>query len=60
MVMEGTNARYRLDFFVNIQNLFNNVNFNPVQYTGSTTDSYQVTGAVDQSRTMQMAFRFSF
>jgi hypothetical protein len=43
-----------------IFNVFNTVNFNPVNYTGATPDSYQVTGAVDQSRTMQMAFRISF
>ena len=43
-----------------IFNLFNNVNFNPVSYLGSTIDSYQITGAVDQSRTMQLAFRLSF
>ena len=28
VVMEGGNARYRLDLFVNIQNAFNNVNYN--------------------------------
>ena len=26
--MEGGNARYRLDLFMNIQNAFNNVNYN--------------------------------
>ena len=41
-------------------NVFNNTNFNPVSYLGSVSDSYQVTGAVDQSRTMQLAFRISF
>jgi hypothetical protein len=41
-------------------NVFNNVNFNPVNYFGSVLDSYQVTGAVDQSRTMQLAFRITF
>jgi hypothetical protein len=41
-------------------NVFNNVNFNPVNYAGSVSDSYQVTGAIDQSRTMQLAFRISF
>jgi hypothetical protein len=40
--------------------VFNNVNFNPVNYTGNVSDSFQVTGAVDQSRTMQLAFRISF
>ncbi len=43
-----------------IFNVFNNVNFNPVNYVGSVSDSYQVTGAIDQSRTMQLAFRISF
>jgi hypothetical protein len=49
-----------------IFNLFNNTNFNPVggtlapSYIGSTKDSFQVTTAVDQSRTMQLAFRISF
>lgn len=28
VVMEGQNARYRLDLFLNIQNAFNNVNYN--------------------------------
>jgi hypothetical protein len=28
VVMEGTNARYRLDIYVNVMNAFNNVNFN--------------------------------
>ncbi len=41
-------------------NVFKNVNFNPVNYIGSVSDSYQVTGAIDQSRTMQLAFRISF
>jgi hypothetical protein len=41
-------------------NVFNNVNFNPVNYIGSVSDSYQITGAIDQSRTMQLAFRISF
>jgi len=41
-------------------NVFNNTNFNPVNYIGSVSDSYQVTGAIDQSRTMQLAFRISF
>ena len=28
VVMEGGNAKYRLDLFLNIQNAFNNVNYN--------------------------------
>jgi hypothetical protein len=41
-------------------NLFNRTNFNPINYTGSVYDSYQVTSAVDSSRTGQLAFRISF
>jgi Carboxypeptidase regulatory-like domain len=43
-----------------IFNVFNNLNLNPVSYVGATPDSYQVTAAVDQSRTMQLAFRVTF
>ena len=28
VVMEGNNARYRLDLYMNIQNAFNNANYN--------------------------------
>jgi hypothetical protein len=48
------------EFQAMVFNLFNRVNFNPVNYVGSVYDSYQVTSAVDQSRTMQLAFRLSF
>jgi hypothetical protein len=49
-------------------NVFNNVNFNPVNpgsspvATGgySLSDNYQTTGAVDQSRSMQLAFRVTW
>lgn len=41
-------------------NVFNNLNLNPVAYAGATPDSYQITAAVDQSRTMQLAFRITF
>ncbi len=47
-------------FELMVFNLFNNVNFNPVSYLGATADSYQTTGAVDQSRTMQLAFRVTW
>jgi hypothetical protein len=48
-----------------IFNVFNNVNFNPNNYVGSVSDSYQVCStssacAVDQSRTMQLALRITF
>ena len=49
-----------LEYQLQIFNLFNTVNFNPVNYVGATADSYQVTSAIDQSRTMQMAFRISW
>jgi hypothetical protein len=47
-------------------NVFNRVNFNPVTGFNTTAgnfsvaDAYQVTGAVDQSRTAQMAFRIQW
>ncbi len=52
--------RVRFEGQAQVFNVFNNVNFNPVQYLGTTSDSYQVTGAIDQSRTMQLGFRISF
>ena len=56
------NAEFQLMIF----NVFNNVNFNPVgatfahAYVGNVKDSFQVTSAVDSSRTMQAAFRVSW
>lgn len=41
-------------------NVFNTLNFTPGSYTGATPDSYQITGAVDQARTMQLAFRITW
>ncbi len=52
--------RVALEGQAQVFNVFNNVNFNPVNYLGTVSDSYQVTGAIDQSRTMQLAFRISF
>jgi hypothetical protein len=51
-------AVFRFEWMV--FNLFNNVNYNPVSYVGSVSDSYQTTGAIDQSRTMQLAFRVTW
>lgn len=54
------------EFQLMIFNLFNNTNFNPVggtaapSYVGAVKDSFQVTTATDQARTMQMAVRLSF
>jgi hypothetical protein len=59
-------GRVGAEFQVMIFNVTNRVNFNPVTWatgTGfgpSVLDSYQVTGAVDQSRTMQLAFRINW
>jgi len=56
----------RGEFQLQVFNLFNRVNFNPVTWSTATgmgasvTDAYQVTAAVDQQRTMQMSFRISF
>jgi hypothetical protein len=54
------NEKLLLEGQAQLFNVFNNVNFNPVNYVGSVSDSYQVTSAIDQSRTMQLAFRVSF
>ena len=64
--------RVKGEFQLQVFNVFNRTNFNPVTwstasgYGPSVTDAYQNTstsgfgGAVDQQRTMQMAFRVSF
>ena len=52
-IVKGVNLEAQVQVF----NVFNRANFNPVTGVGAVSDNYQVTGAVDQSRTMQMAFR---
>jgi hypothetical protein len=54
-----------LEYQLQVFNVFNQVNFNPVglptaSANAAVVDNYQVTGAVDQSRTAQMAFRISW
>jgi hypothetical protein len=53
-------GRVRAEYQLQIFNVFNRANFNPVNYVGNVLDSYQTTGAVDQSRTGQMAFRITW
>ena len=48
------------EFQVQVFNVFNRVNFNPTNYVGTVNDSYQLTTAVDQARTGQLAFRVSW
>ena len=55
------------EFQLQVFNVFNRVNFSPNSagnasspYVGTTLDSYQITAAVDQSRTAQMAFRITW
>jgi hypothetical protein len=61
------------EFQLQVFNVFNRVNFSPNSaptnttgmltnygYVGTTLDSYRITGAVDQSRTAQMAFRITW
>jgi hypothetical protein len=57
----------KFEFQWQVFNLFNRVNFNPISGIGSSTvDGYQLNSlssgnfAVDQARTMQLAFRVSF
>ena len=58
-------GRVNAEFQAMVFNLFNRVNFNPVTWSTSgsaaaVSDSYQVSSAVDQARTMQLALRISF
>jgi len=64
-IVKGVSMEGQLQIF----NVLNRVNFNPLTGFGagignnasaSTADGYQVTGAVDSSRTMQMAIRISW
>jgi hypothetical protein len=50
----------RGEFQLQVYNVFNRVNFNPMNYVGTVQQSYEVTSAVDQARTMQMSFRLYF
>jgi hypothetical protein len=50
-------GRVGLEFQVQVFNVFNRVNFNPDNYIGAVEDDYQLTGAVDSARTMQIALR---
>jgi hypothetical protein len=53
-------SRIGFRFDVQIFNVFNRVNYTPNVYTGSTTDSYRLTGSTDSSRTGQLAFRINW
>lgn len=55
-IARGVNLEAQWQVF----NVFNHVNFTPVTGIGATPDNYQVTSAIDQSRTMQMAFRIAW
>ncbi|HEX6974141.1 MAG TPA: carboxypeptidase-like regulatory domain-containing protein, partial [Vicinamibacterales bacterium] len=58
-------SKLRAEFQLQVFNVFNRVNFNPVNLPTSTSNAatltqYEVTGAADQSRTAQMAFRITW
>ena len=53
-------SRIGFRFDVQIFNVFKRVNYTPNVYTGSTADSYRVTGSTDSSRTGQLAFRINW
>jgi hypothetical protein len=53
-------GRVSAQFQIMIFNVLNRVNFNPVSSLGSTLSGYEITGALTQSRTMQLAFRVNF
>jgi len=54
-------GRMNIEFRAEVYNIFNRVNFTPLTGIGSTTASgYEVTGALDQSRTSQLSLRFNW
>jgi hypothetical protein len=54
-------GRLGFEFQAQVFNVFNRANFNPVSgISSSTLSGYEVTGAVDQSRTMQLALRINW
>ena len=54
-------GRMNIEFRAEIYNIFNRVNFTPLTGIGGTTASaYEVTGAIDQSRTSQLSLRFNW
>ena len=59
VVMEGGNARYRLDFFLNIQNAFNNVNYNA--FIGNQLSSFFGTPtSAGPARRVEVGFSLGF
>ncbi|MFA5909256.1 MAG: carboxypeptidase regulatory-like domain-containing protein [Vicinamibacterales bacterium] len=59
MVMEGGNQKYRLDLFVNIQNAFNNVNYNA--FVGNQLSSFFGTAtSAGPARRVEIGASFGF
>jgi hypothetical protein len=59
VVMEGANSRYRLDVFVNVQNAFNNVNYNA--FIGNQLSSFFGTAtSAAPPRRVEIGFSFGF
>jgi hypothetical protein len=59
VVMEGANSRYRLDVFVNVQNAFNNVNYNA--FIGNQLSSFFGTPtSAAAPRRIEIGFSFGF
>jgi hypothetical protein len=59
VVMEGGNARYRLDLYMNIQNAFNNVNYNA--FIGNQLSSFFGTAtSAGPPRRIELGFSLGF
>lgn len=59
MVMEGNNAKYRLDLYMNIQNAFNNVNYNA--FIGNQLSSFFGTAtSAAAPRRVEVGFSLGF
>ena len=59
MVMEGGNQKYRLDLFLNIQNAFNNVNYNA--FVGNQLSSFFGTAtSAGPARRVEIGASFGF
>ncbi|MEZ5285055.1 MAG: carboxypeptidase regulatory-like domain-containing protein [Vicinamibacterales bacterium] len=59
MVMEGTNQRYRIDFYTQISNLFNNVNYNA--FVGNLLSPFYATAtSASPARRMEVGMSLGF
>ncbi len=59
VVMEATNAKYRLDIYLNVQNVFNNVNYNA--FVGNLLSPFYATAtSAGPARRVEIGFSLGF